>query len=113
MWKSSPKLPVSPLGNQCTQQDGPAALLRNGNILLACSGGAPVTNNFQNGPTYWYEFDIKTSTYKLQPSVSNASPSYVYMMMVLPTGEIIQTDMTPSVQLYNSVDMSYSNSLLN
>ena len=64
VWKVGPALPTSPLGYQCTQQDGGASLLRNGNILLTCSGGTPSPGSYQSGPSFWYEFDYQTSKVK-------------------------------------------------
>ena len=112
VWSTGPKLPISPLGYQCTQQDAPVALLRNGNVLLACSGGVGVdSTGYQTGPTYWYEFDYLTSTYHLQPSITNYVQAYLYNMLVLPTGELLQTTFYSSVYIYTPGDSSFSDSL--
>ena len=113
IWKVGPLLPTSPLGYQCTQQDGGASLLRNGNVLLACSGGTPVDGSFQYGPSYWYEFDYKTSDryfYANQPTYNGGS-AYGYNMMILPTGDILLTSQGSYVEIYTPGDNTFANSL--
>jgi PKD repeat protein len=74
--------------------DGPAALLPNGNVLVAASPG------FFTTPLRFYEFDGTN----LNPvaAVPNASghTSFQGRMLVLPTGQILFTDSSSDVELY-------------
>ena len=67
-------------------------LLPSGNILVVCSGGSSSTKGFGGTPVYWYEYN--NTGYYLQPTppsiASNYEP-YYYNMIVLPTGQILQT----------------------
>jgi len=103
-----PSFPKSPLGNVCTLSDSPGALLPNGNVLVVCSGGSKTSGQYQNGPSYWYEFD--GTSLKLQTSPSdNGGSSFIYNMLVLPNGQILQTSLSNTVDFYNPAHNTYPN----
>ena len=74
--------------------DGPAALLPSGNVLVDSSPGV-----FNNG-TQFFEFN-GTSLISV-PAPANAAnrTSFEGRMLVLPTGQILFTDQTSTVQIY-------------
>ncbi len=93
-WTSGPDFP-SPNGKQQDIADGPAALLPNGDVLCAASPGA------YNTPTTFYEFN--GITLNPVPGTPNAASdsSFYGRMLVLPTGQILFTDGSTNVQLFN------------
>ena len=81
------------------------ALLPNGNILIACGNGTGLTYDFTNGfgalPTLWYEFNGSGFTHQPSPtSDAFTLPQFVYNMIVLPTGQILQTNGDSSISIY-------------
>jgi len=74
--------------------DGPAALLPDGNVLVDTSPGI-----FGTGSNF-YEWD--GSAFNAVPGPPNASvdSSYFGNMLVLPTGQILFTDFSSSVEIY-------------
>lgn len=74
--------------------DGPAALLPDGNVLLDTAPGI-----FGSG-TKFYEWD--GASMNLTADIPNASidPSYYGNMVCLPSGQILFTDFSSSVQVY-------------
>jgi len=106
-WLAGPRLPVSPDGNQMTVQDGPAALLPDGNVLVAATGG-PSNFGFSNPPVFFFEFD----GYNLvpEPTIPNASidVSGSIVMLVLPTGQILEADSTKDVEIYTPTETHHN-----
>lgn len=74
--------------------DGPAALLPSGNVLVDSSPGV-----FNNGTQF---FEFNGSSLLSAPSPTNASnrTSFEGRMLVLPTGQILFTDQSSTVQIY-------------
>lgn len=100
-WRAGPRLPVSPQGYAYTVQDGPAALLPDGHVLLAASGGAlPVNGGYAAGPVGFLEFD--GTGYSTVPAIANAGNdvSGSINLLILPTGQILETDGSADVQIY-------------
>jgi hypothetical protein len=91
-WKAGPNFPI--VGQQLDVADGPAALLPDGNILCVASPGV-----YNNG-AYFFEFNGKKLI--AEPGVPNSpkDPSYVFRMLELPTGQILQTDSSNDVEVY-------------
>lgn len=86
-------------------QQGPGALLRNGNVLFAASKFGV---NGGSAPTKFFEFD--GSQLFERSSVPNAEifPAAAFNMLVLPTGQIMVTDsLTLDVEIYTPGDASY------
>ena len=74
--------------------DGPGALLPDGNVLLDASKGI-----FGSG-VQMYEWDGTALNATGNPVNHATDSSYVGDMVVLPTGQVLYTDFTSTVQLY-------------
>jgi hypothetical protein len=98
-WSLGPTLPISPQGFQYTAQDGPAALLPNGHVLVAASGGA-ADAGFSNPPVGFFEFD--GHRFIAAPTIPNAANdvSGSISLLVLPTGQVLSVDGTLDVEIY-------------
>ena len=110
-WKAGPRFPISPDGAQYTAQDAPGALLPNGNVLVAVSGGPPPTiYDYSTPPVAFFEFDGKNliST----PTIPNASnlTSYNISLLVLPTGQVLETSNTNDIEIYTPASLKPDNS---
>jgi hypothetical protein len=108
-WSVGPRLPVTHDGNQLTVQDGPGALLPNGNVLIAASGGPINPNNgyFSDPPVYFFEFN--GSKFVREPTIPNAAIDFSssVVMLVLPTGQILEADSTQDVEIYTPSHNKY------
>jgi hypothetical protein len=76
--------------------DAPAALLPNGNILFAASPGYGLT------PTHFFEFTSANAINQVADPLFFASTSgaYYYNFLLLPTGEVLVTDFSNTVEIY-------------
>jgi hypothetical protein len=104
-WAVGPTLPMGPGGEgQLGCMDAPAALLPNGNVLLAASPINPV----YNAPTYFYEFN--GSAFTLTATTTNAPhvASYNFGMLVLPSGQILSMDTSADVEIYTPADSTHN-----
>ncbi len=92
-WSAGPDFPTSSSG-QLDVADGPAALEPSGRVIVAASPGV------FNKPTSFYEF-TGTALNPL-PAYTGAAkqPSYTLNFLVLPTGQIMVTDQTGTVQFF-------------
>jgi len=94
-WTIAPDFPLSG-GQQLDCADAPASILANGNVLVATSPGL-----FENGTKFlvW-----NGATFAAVPDLPNnaSNPSFVYRMMVLPTGEVLVTDGSSDVEVYTA-----------
>jgi hypothetical protein len=108
-WRVGPTLPLSAEGYPFTVQDGPGALLPNGNVLIAASGG-PGFPDYSYPPTGFFEFDGR----KLipQPGTPNAPNQFAYNInfLILPTGQILEVDGTDDVEIYTPDNGSHDRS---
>ena len=75
--------------------DGPGALLINGKVLVETSPGAFMT------PANFYEFDGTSVTQVTGPPRAASDSSFTGRMLELPTGQILFTDGSSDVELYN------------
>lgn len=91
-WATAPKF-----GGTLDIADGPAALLKNGNVLLDASPGI-----FNTGSKF-FEWDGTTLNPTTAPPNAAIDSSYVGNMTILPTGQILFTDFSSDVELYTSV----------
>jgi hypothetical protein len=94
VWSAGPTFP-----NSLGVVDGPAALLPDGNVLV---DAAPTSPCYATGAKF-YEFNGTTLNSVPAPSGSSGNPSYVGRMLVLPTGQVLFTDGSKTVQIYTSV----------
>jgi hypothetical protein len=76
--------------------DGPAALLPNGNVLMETSPGI-----FRRGARF-FEWDGSSLTEVPAPPPAHSESSYLGNMLVLPTGEILWTDISGNAYVYTS-----------
>ena len=94
-WSAAPDFPKVN-GQQLDIADGPAALLPSGNVLVMTSPGV-----YSTGAHF---FEWNGSTFTAVPGTPNApgDSSYYGNMLELPTGQILLTDFSSDVELYNS-----------
>ena len=90
-WTAGPDFPGA-LGDA----DGPAALEPNGKVLLFTS-----TSRFYPPAGQFLEWDGTTLTLVTPPASALQDASYVGHLMVLPTGQIMFTDFTNDVEIFN------------
>jgi len=88
-WASAPKF-----GGSLDIADGPAAVLPNGNALFDASPGV-----FQTGSKF-FEWDGTAMHSVPAPPNAAIDSSYVGNMVVLPTGQVLFTDFSSSVEIY-------------
>jgi hypothetical protein len=88
--------PVIPGGDGVV--DGPAALLPDGNVLMDVG---PSTSCYI-APSKFYEFNGTTITATAAPIGAGSDPSYFGRMLVLPTGQILFTNGSSTVQVYTA-----------
>ena len=93
-WTAGPSFPILDGEGQLDQADGPAALLPNGNVLLGVSAG------LFNAPAHFYEFDGKNLVAVATPASATVDSSYNINLLVLPSGEILETDFSADVEIY-------------
>ena len=108
-WSVGPHLPAAVDGTPMTVQDGPGALLPNGNVLIAANGGPkPPSNPYSSPPTYFFEFD--GTNLNPEPAIPNAAfeEAYPINLLVLPTGEILETDGSKDIQIYRPNDTTHN-----
>ncbi len=81
--------------------DGPAALLPDGNVLVSASPGI-----YQNGVEF---FEWNGSSLTEVPAVPNSpdDSSWYGRMLVLPTGQVLYTDGSADVEIYNPAGNPY------
>jgi len=99
-WTKGPKVPALCGTNSttsCTLADAPAALLPNGNILFAASAG------YGQSPTHFFEFTTGNKINQVSDTVDYASSSgsYYYNFLVLPNGQILETDFSNIAEVYS------------
>ena len=93
-WRPGPDFPTIAGEGQLDQADGPAALLPNGNVLLAASAG------LFNTPAHFVEFDGTNLTEVAAPADSIYDSSYNINFLLLPSGEVMETDFSADIELY-------------
>ena len=92
-WSAGPTLP-SGLG----VDDGPAAVLPDGNVLVDAS---PISPCYHAGSKF-FEYDGASLTPVPGPSGAASVASYQGRMLVLPTGHILFTDGSMQVEIYTA-----------
>lgn len=100
-WSPGPHLPLSPQGFQYTAQDAPGALLPNGHVLFAVSGGAePPGGGFSAPPVAFFEFDGKRLI--AEPTIPDAAldASGSVSLLLLPTGQVLEMDGDTDMEIY-------------
>jgi hypothetical protein len=94
-WSEGPTLPAPKgSGTHYDEADGPAALLPDGNVLLATSPGV------FNTPVQFFEFDgTNVNEVPNTPNSPNDS-SFYFRLLTLPTGQVMATDGSTDVEIY-------------
>jgi hypothetical protein len=82
--------------------DGPAALETNGNVLMMASPG------FGGVGAVFFEWNGSTLNQISGPPNGPSDTSYYGHMMMLPTGQIMFTDFSNDVELFNSTGSEYT-----
>jgi hypothetical protein len=93
VWTSGPTVPSS-----YGVEDGPAAILPDGNVLIDVGPQSPC---YSNG-SHFYEFNGTTLTAVAGTSRAADDPTYVGRMLVLPTGQVLFTDGSTTAQIYTA-----------
>jgi hypothetical protein len=92
-WIAGPDFPI--IGNQQLDiADGPAALLTNGDVIMAASPGV------YSAPASMLIFDGTQFTAIANPPNAPNDSSYNMRLLVLPTGQILETDSSDDVEIY-------------
>ena len=94
-WAVAPKF-----GGTLDVADGPAAVLPSGNALFDTSPGV-----FNTGSKF-FEWDGTTLNATTAPPNAPVDSSYVGNMVVLPTGQVLFTDFSNSVEIYTPAGSS-------
>jgi hypothetical protein len=94
-WSAAPDFPTINSVAECCA-DAPACLLTNGNVLVQC--GPP---SFGSGSVF-LEWDGSTLTQVAPTPNAAGDPSFVGSMLMLPTGQVMVTDLSNDIELYNS-----------
>lgn len=76
--------------------DGPASLMPSGNVLVGFE------KTFFTAPTSYYEFDGTNLNPVTGPPNAGSDSTFVTTMLLLPTGQVLFTDLTGDVELYTS-----------
>ena len=95
-WVAGPDFP-----NNLDIADGPAALETNGKVLMMTSPGI-----FQSGSVF-YEWDGSSLSAISGPPNGPGDTSYYGHLLMLPTGQILFTDFSNDVELFNSTGSTY------
>jgi len=88
-WAAAPQF-----GNSLDIADGPAAVLPDGNALFDTSPGV-----FNTGSVF-FEWDGTNLNETSAPTNAKIDSSYVGNMVVLPTGQVLFTDFSSTVEIY-------------
>lgn len=122
-WSSGPSFPTAPLANSesgtCivsagttetwATADAPAALLPNGNVLVAA---APVDTNCEwIPPTEFFEFDGTNLTQVAAATTAAFTPSYDGRLLPLPNGQVLFTNDYSEVEIYTPTGSPDSSSI--
>ncbi len=92
-WAQGPDFPAVASG-QLGVADGPSALLTNGQVLLPASPG------IYQAPAYFFIFNgKKLVSIPAPPNAANDS-SYNIRLLLLPTGQVMETDGSSDVEIY-------------
>lgn len=94
-WAAGPDFPLWN-GTQLQAADAPAVLLTSGNVLCAVSPGVFAT------PTRFYEFDGTSLNHIHRAGNANSTSCYQTNFLMLPTGQVLYTDFSSGVQVYDT-----------
>jgi hypothetical protein len=92
-WVAGPDMP-SIQGAQLDAADGPAALMPDGHVMFVASPG-----DYMPGAVF-FEFDGTALTQLSAPITAGQDSSFNYLLLVLPSGQILETDGSTDVEVY-------------
>jgi len=93
-WTAGPRFPL--IGSKrLDSADGPAAVLPDGDVLVAASPGE------YTPPMRVFDFNGKTLTQVTNPPNAKFLASSYVLMMVLPTGQVLVNDRSGDFEVYN------------
>ena len=92
-WTAGPDFPIVN-SQQLDIADGPATLLTNGDVLMAASPGV------YNAPMSMLVFDGTSITVVPGPPNAPNDSSYNVRLLMLPTGQVLETDGSDDVEIY-------------
>lgn len=99
-WAAGPTFPAAG-GQQLGAKDAPACLMPNGRVICAVGPVDGIGGDYLS-PTYFYEFDPVSSTLTAAPNPpNNGGPPFVGRMLLLPTGQVLFSNGSTNVQVYN------------
>jgi len=93
-WTPGPTIPVVDGITDINIADGPASWEPNDKVLMMASPG------FGNPPSVFFEWDGQNLARVPGPPNASIDGSYVGDMLVLPTGQIMLTDLSDDIELY-------------
>jgi hypothetical protein len=98
-WTRGPTIPQVNPGEPLGAVDGPACVLPNGNVLF---NAGPITNPATfKAPAYFFEYDPTNNTITAVASpVNSNTAAYVGRMLMLPTGDVLYTSYSTTVEIY-------------
>jgi hypothetical protein len=110
-WSQGPTLPQVLVFNQngltyvqLGMDDGPGAVLPNGDLLLASSPTVTTSTQVPPGPTFILEYNPTTNVLEnVSPSsslIAQSANSYFDSMLVLPNGQVFLTDQTSTSPVF-------------
>lgn len=100
-WVSGPSIPTVGSGTAVGPVDAPACVLPNGRVLFS-AGPITTPSSFQT-PTYYFEYDPVSNSISQVPTAASVNSSgypFFGRMLMLPTGEVLYTHGTTTVELY-------------
>ncbi len=97
-WGSGVWTPQSVFPNKDAANDAPASIEPNGNVIVMAS---PAKGTFSS-PSNFYEWNGSTLTSFPNPTRAADDSSYVGHLLVLPTGQIMFTDFSTTVEILTS-----------
>ncbi len=110
-WSQGPDIPSTcgAMSNTpCTLADAPAALLQNGNILFAAATSNWTAKNSFFAGTHFFEMNSSNViTQVTDTSTAPSDPSYVNNFVLLPTGDVLRTNISSNVQIYTPTDKTF------
>jgi hypothetical protein len=94
-WRPGPVFPAVDGVGDINIADGPASWEPNDKVLMMASPG------FGNPPSFFFEWDGRNLNQVPGPPNAPIDGSFVGNMLVLPTGQILLTDFSYDIELYN------------
>ncbi len=104
LWSAGPMLPTNG-GKQLVAADAPAAMMANGDVLMALSPLGKLSHgeySFPN-PTYLYEFNLNDGSYTYANLEFSGDNSFLFCMLDLPNGQVLLTNESTTMELYTPV----------